>query len=99
MGIKLKQFVFALDRPPVYTAGELVTGYCLIGLDGQMNLDQLVITLEGVAHCRWTESYTVSTTGSNGKSTTRTQTRTVSSTSVFLDLNYNPGRGNIMLKI
>ena len=92
MGIKLKQFVFALDRPPVYRAGDLVTGYCIIELDGHMNLGQLVITLEGNAHCAWSESHS-RPIYREGKRVSYSETKIISSNYNIITLSYNPGQG------
>jgi hypothetical protein len=60
MGLKVRTFALVLDRPAaVYRASEVVSGQCVLALDGDMHLSQLTITLKGEAECEWTEQKTV----------------------------------------
>ena len=94
MGIKLKTFEIILDRhQPVYTPGEVVTGQCIVFLEGQMNLSQLTIKLKGKAECKWTDAKTFIWSDGSGQSHTRTEPRGRHSTHKCVDLNYSPGAG------
>ena len=90
MGIKLKQFMIVLDnRSGVYRPGDVVSGQCILQLDGEMHLNQLIIKLKGKATTSWTESKSV--TNSEGKS--ETQQVTIDSHHKCVELVYNPGSG------
>ncbi|CAG2166783.1 unnamed protein product [Oppiella nova] len=67
MGLKVRTFALVLDRPAaVYRASEVVSGQCVLALDGDMHLSQLTITLKGEAECEWTEQKTVAAHQSHG---------------------------------
>ena len=98
MGIKLKTFAIVLDKPqPVYIPGEVVSGQCVVFLEGQMNLSQLTIKLKGMAECQWHEPHTHTHRDSDGKSHTRTEQRRIHSCHHCIDLNYSPGAGILNL--
>ncbi|CAG2107044.1 unnamed protein product [Medioppia subpectinata] len=73
MGIKLKTFAIILDKPDaIYRTSDVISGQCIIGLDGKMQLDQLKIKLRGRAECEWTEERQVTETNDEGETTTET---------------------------
>jgi hypothetical protein len=55
--IQLQSFALVCDRPqPVYRPGEVISGHCVIYLNGEMSLTQLEIKLHGCAEVKWTET-------------------------------------------
>jgi len=85
--IKLQSLVIVCDRPqPVYGPGEIISGNCVITLNGELNLSQLELKLEGCAEVKWTESY--------GR-----YTNTYHAIHPFIEIIYFPSSGKKFLKI
>ncbi len=90
----IKTFVIVVDKPqPIFIPGEVVSGQCVIQLDGQMHLSQLYIKLIGKAECNWTETEHRTERGTDGKNRSTTHQRTIHSCHKCLNLMYYPGNG------
>jgi len=85
--IQLQSFVIVCNKPqPVYGPGEIISGNCVITLNGELDLRQLEIKLEGCAEVKWTETH-------NKHSTT------YHATHPCIEMIYSPGSGEKILKI
>ncbi|XP_054155749.1 arrestin domain-containing protein 3-like [Oppia nitens] len=106
MVIKLKTFTLVLDRPgAVYRPLDVLSGQCILQLDGEMHLSQLTITMKGRAECEWTEqvkqpkhsgrrsSETVSASGSATSTSSVNTTETIRHYQRYncVELPYYPG--------
>lgn len=94
MGIKLNSVEITLDSPSnVFIPGQIISGQCLISLNGQMSSSQLSIKLKGKAECKWEESYSESYTDSEGKSHSETKYRTLYSCHYSVDMEHSTSTG------
>ncbi|CAG2100508.1 unnamed protein product [Medioppia subpectinata] len=90
--MKLKTFAVVLDKPDAtYRCGEVVSGQCVLVLEGELHLSQLTIALRGEAVCEWTEARQVSERGADGKQRSRQETVRHHGHHQCLDLHYCPG--------